>query len=160
MRYFENIHTLEDLKKAYKTLAKKHHPDLGGDETIMKEINAEYDVLFERVKNNHKTADGKTYTKETTETAAEFRDIIDAIINFNCDIEIIGTWVWCFNSKEYKDQLKALGFKYAAKRQAWCWHTGEFKRRTSNLSTDEMRAKYGSQSIKNKKEQDKLEQGA
>lgn len=158
MRYFDNIHTLEDLKKAYRNYAKMYHPDLGGSEEVMAAINAEYDVVFEKVKNNHKTAEGKTYTKETTETPEMFRDIINAIINFNCDIEIIGTWVWCFNSYEYKDQLKALGFKYAPKRKAWCWHSDEFKSRKSNMTTDEMRAKYGSQSIRNKEDQQLLAQ--
>jgi curved DNA-binding protein len=34
-----------DLKKAYKTKAMKHHPDRGGDEAKFKELNEAYDVL-------------------------------------------------------------------------------------------------------------------
>ena len=122
MKYFVNVKTLEELKKQYKKLAKQYHPDLNGGTTneIMKAINAEYDKLFELVKNIHSTADGETYEKATDETSAEFKDVINNIINFNIDIEIIGTWVWCFNSYEYREQLKALGFKYAAKKRAWC----------------------------------------
>ncbi|MCU4864236.1 molecular chaperone DnaJ, partial [Bacillus cereus] len=30
MVYFQSVTTLEELKKQYKKLAKKHHPDLGG----------------------------------------------------------------------------------------------------------------------------------
>ena len=158
MKYFENVKTLEELKKQYKKLAKKYHPDLNGGTTndIMKEINKEYDELFARVKNIHSTADGETYEKATDETSELYRDIINSIINFNIDIEIIGTWVWCFNSYEYREQLKALGFKYAAKKKAWCWHSGEYKARRSRKSLDEIRAKYGSDTIKEKKEVDKI----
>ena len=31
MKYFKNIVSLEDLKTQYKKLAKKNHPDVGGD---------------------------------------------------------------------------------------------------------------------------------
>lgn len=150
MRYFKNINTLEDLKKEYRNLAKMYHPDLNKEDTteIMKAINKEYDELFARVKNHHRTAEGETYEKETDETVDMFRDIINAIINLDCDIEIIGTWVWCFNAKDVKDTLKALGFKWVAKRKAWAWHTGKSKRSKSHLSDDELRIKYGCTKIK------------
>lgn len=35
----------EDIKKAYRDLSKKHHPDVGGDPDKMKEINVAYDIL-------------------------------------------------------------------------------------------------------------------
>lgn len=157
MKHFKNVTTLEELKKQYKKLAKQFHPDLHeGTVEIMKEINAEYDELFKRVKNKHVTADGETYEKETTETSEEFRTIINSIIKFNIDIEIIGTWVWCFNSYEYRNQLKELGFKYAAKKQAWCWHSGEYKARRSKKTLAEIRAKYGSETIKSKEDLQKI----
>ena len=45
MNYFENISSLEQLKKQYKELALQHHPDRGGDTEIMKEINNQYENL-------------------------------------------------------------------------------------------------------------------
>lgn len=37
--------TKKEIKKAYRDLSKKHHPDVGGNETIFKEINEAYSVL-------------------------------------------------------------------------------------------------------------------
>ncbi len=95
MNWFNNPKTLEELKKQYKTLAMKHHPDHGGTVEAMQQINAEYDRLFERLKNVHQTAEGTTYTsrEETTETPDEFRDIINRLITFQgVHIEICGSW--------------------------------------------------------------------
>ena len=35
----------QDIKKAYRKLAMKHHPDKGGDEQKFKQIQASYSVL-------------------------------------------------------------------------------------------------------------------
>ena len=47
MKYFDSsIKTLEQLKAAYRRLAKQHHPDHGGSTEAMQEINNEYTALF------------------------------------------------------------------------------------------------------------------
>lgn len=161
MKWFKNVNSVESLKKQYKTLCKKYHPDLNKDtdtNDIMKEINSEYSSLFDRYKNIHESESGETYTakESTTEQSEDFIKIINSIINFNIDIEIIGSWVWCFNSYEYREQLKELGFKYAAKKRAWCWHSGEYKARRSRKTLAEIRETYGSETIKTKEELDKI----
>ena len=109
-RFFKNVTTIEELRKQFKALAFEHHPDRGGNEEDMKIINAEYKDLYERVKFTHQKADGTTYTKqEETEIPDNFREIINAIINFNVDIELCGAWLWVFNGYAYKTQLKELG---------------------------------------------------
>ena len=47
MTYFQNIHSLADLKKEYRRLALEHHPDKGGDTAIMQQVNTEFGRLFE-----------------------------------------------------------------------------------------------------------------
>lgn len=59
MKYFKNITSIENLKTAYKKLARVNHPDMGGDVEVMKAINAEFDILFAalpKVKTNTETA--------------------------------------------------------------------------------------------------------
>lgn len=161
MKYFKNINCVEQLKKQYKALCKKYHPDLNENDTtsIMQEINAEYEQLFNKYKNIHENAEGETYTakESTTEQSTDFINIINSIINFNIDIEIVGSWVWCFNSYEYREQLKALGFKYAAKKKAWCWHSGEYKKRhKKEMNMNDIRNMYGSEIVKNKEDVKKI----
>ena len=47
MTYFQNIHSLADLKKEYRRLALQHHPDKGGDTAVMQQVNVEFEKLFE-----------------------------------------------------------------------------------------------------------------
>lgn len=48
--YFNGITTVAGATRRYRTLAKKHHPDVGGDQLTMTEINAEYRVLLEKLR--------------------------------------------------------------------------------------------------------------
>lgn len=50
MKWFNGISNLKELHKRLIQLAKKHHPDVGGSEKIMKEINMEYDEAADLIK--------------------------------------------------------------------------------------------------------------
>ncbi len=153
--YFKNVNSIEELKRQYKTLAFKHHPDRGGKLEDMQRINAEYDELYKRVKNIHETADGKTYEKKeepnNNDVPDKFRDIINAIINFDCVIELCGLWLWVFNAYAYRQQLKELGFFYCSKKKAWAW-TDNPSNNKYHLSFEDIRRLHGSEIIKGEEE--------
>ena len=51
----------EDIKKAFRKLAHKHHPDKGGDEAKFKEANEAYQVLSDEKKRAEYDAYGQTF---------------------------------------------------------------------------------------------------
>ena len=54
--YFKNVETLEELRRQYKELLKKYHPDNPqGSTEATQSINAEYDKLFKVLKNKHES---------------------------------------------------------------------------------------------------------
>ena len=146
MKYFTNIQTLEELKKEYKRLALENHPDRGGDVEVMKAINAEYDIMFNRVKDIHINAKGETYTKENTETPSEFKDIIDKLIRMEgLEIEIIGCFIWLSgNTRAHKDNIKALGFTWHSTKKMWYKAPEDYRKRSKKkYSIEEIRDMYG-----------------
>lgn len=158
MKWFtSNIHTMEELRREYRRLAKLHHPDTGGNTEDMKQINAEYERLFAILSRQERPQGEQEYKDTTEDKAAEdkaIRAVLDALVNVNATVEIVGCWVWVSEgSYPYKELLKSIGFKYAPKKKAWCWHFGEYRRRHKReVSLDEIREKYGSQKVKNRRE--------
>lgn len=147
-----NYETQEQLKKHYKKLAFTLHPDCGGDVAQFQELQEEYKILFEKVKTKQVNFEGKTYEKETQETAQDFMNIINEIIKMGLQVELIGVWLWISgNTKEHKEELKNLGCKWAPKKACWSWHFEEGRKRyyKGEKSLDELRGKYGSQTFTN-----------
>lgn len=157
-KYFHNCHTAEDVKHQYRENAKKYHPDLGGYPEDFKAMRIEYERLWEQFKNIHRNAEGKTYEKETTETPEEFADIINTLVQLKgVEVELCGSWIWVSgNTKEYRDTLKGLHFKWAYKKQAWYYHTEPYRKRSHReLTLDEIRDMFGSQSYTTKAEEER-----
>ena len=148
LKYFRNVRTLEELKKAYRVLAMANHPDRGGDLEKMKEINAEYDAVFQKVKNLHTNAKGETYTKETEEAPEEFRNIIDRLMKMvGVHVEVIGSFIWLSgNTKAHKDAIKELGFKWSKNKGMWYKSPDGYRRKSRiNHSIDDIRDMFGVQ---------------
>ena len=142
--YFDSCHTLDELKTEYRRLARIHHPDVGGDVATMQEINRQYEAAFNQLKNGA-AADGE---KQTSETAGEFIAIINALVRLRgITVELCGSWLWISgDTRPVKDDLKAAGCKWAAKKSMWYWHPSDAApiRRHRSTSMAEIRGKYGS----------------
>jgi len=83
-----------EIKKAYRDLAAKHHPDVGGKEEIFKKISAAHDILKDEISRSHYDDTGEDKKKELNfeQLAAAFiqAQIIPAIEQIdnvdNCDM--------------------------------------------------------------------------
>lgn len=149
-KYFAGINTLDELKAAYRRLVLKYHPDRGGDLETMKAINAEHDRLFEELKKSHNSNADEYH--QTTETAAEFRGIIEKLMHIGGDltIELCGSWLWISgDTRPCKDELKAAGCRWSKNKNMWYWHHPEegCKWHRGRRTIDQIRSKYGSQVI-------------
>lgn len=157
MTYFKNVETLEELRKQYKELFKKHHPDNpNGSTEATQAINAEYDSLFKVLKDRHekqtegKTADNNNKHKYDFSIDEQLRNILQKIISFSgINIDIVGCFIWIDgNSYQYREQLKKLGFRWSAQRKKWYWHNGEYRKRgNKKLSYIDIQNLYGSTEV-------------
>lgn len=160
IKWFENVKTYDELKKAYRDLMKKYHPDLNPDKQeecteIAKEINKEFEYLFEKLPNQRKNKDGEYYeTKKEFETPSEFMNIINKLIKYpNLKIDIIGSWLWVSGeTKPLKELLKELNFKWHSVRLSWYLKFTKTKSTLSTLSFDELKDIYGGDTMYTKSE--------
>lgn len=159
-RYFINVNTLEQLRRQYKELLKKYHPDNGGSEDATKAINVEYDKLFKLLKDRHEskgTDDGQNAARNAKsdysanmydwENDKALRNVLQKIINYSgIEIEIAGQWIWISgNTYAYRKDLKDIGFKWASAKKQWYWHSETFRKRShKTLSMEDIRNYYGS----------------
>ena len=160
-KYFKDVNTLEELRKQYKDLLKKFHPDnADGSTEATQEINAEYDRLFKVLKNRHesKSADNKDGNAKTDFNNMKYdftedqklREVLQQIITFDgINIEIVGCWIWVDgNTYSYKDTLKGIGFKWAREKKKWYFHTEAFRKKShKKLSMEDIRNYYGSTEV-------------
>lgn len=140
--YFDAA-TLDDLKRQYRELAKKHHPDRGGSEETMKAVNNEYDQFLAMI------ASGRENAAEEIRIGQEYKDKINALVGVsNIKIELIGTWLWVTGTTyPVRELLKANGFLWAKKksdRSAWFWRPASEKYRGRNRDLDYIRRRWGS----------------
>ena len=139
---FVNVSGINEAKKVYKTLAKRLHPDVGGSEEEFKILNAVYTDFIEH----------KIYFSSESQIDLELEKIISQILHFeDITIELIGSWIWISgNTKEVKDKLKELNFKWASKKKMWYY--GEMKgRNPKQKSMDDIKGKYGCETFKKEK---------
>ena len=153
MKYFNDCKTAEELKKAYHKAAAKLHPDNGGDAELFKAMQSEYMKMFERLKNIHSTAEGKTYEKKTSERAGDFMEIINKVIIMEgVKIEIIGSWIWLTgDTKPYKEDIRAAGFWWSKSKRAWYYNgdTEKKPRARGHFNMDQLRERFGSEEVEN-----------
>jgi len=144
MNEFKSVETIDEAKKIYKKLCKVYHPDKGGDTEQFKILNNEYHRFIDNFSKVHfEDADFEDLNIELEKIIAEILHYEDIVI------EIIGSWLWVSgNTKDKKEVLKGLGFKWASKKKMWFF--GELKKSRSrgNMPIDDIKGKYGCKTVK------------
>jgi curved DNA-binding protein CbpA len=148
---------IEECKKQYRKLVFQYHPDRGGDDDAMKQVNAEWEYLRKHNFNIHESKSGGTYTDWTQDVpddvTDQFADIISKLVTLaGLEIEICGSWLWVGgNTREHKADLKNLGMRWASKKKMWYKAPKNWKRKSRHeLTMNEIRDRFGSQMVQGK----------
>lgn len=110
MKWFTGVLTLEELHKRYIKLARQYHPDIGGNEEIMKEINAERDELQKSL---------KVHFKESTTWFSELEDLLRIARIKNYKIGWVAIQALKF-ARSYEDCLQIA--KACHYKEGWAWY--------------------------------------
>jgi hypothetical protein len=158
MKYFKDCTTIEEVKALYKKLAKEKPPDMGGDTATMQAINTEYAFACAKIAKGAGLSDEEADTE--IRLSEEYRQVIEKIIHLpRIVIEIVGNWIWITgDTKPVKDILKGAGCFFAFKKAAWYYRNEAFKTRGNGAPLEEIRRKYGSETINGKNAKRAIEQ--
>jgi hypothetical protein len=146
MTYFTNRKTIEEAKKLYRELLKQHHPDHAGKEgeAARVEIISDFNTFLDSfVSNSFNDYFADKEEKPDYSTITPFQEILKQIIHLDCEIEIIGYWIYCFNSYSVYKHLKELGFWFSSKHKAWIYSGGRKNRYVTKGTLDQLRKLKG-----------------
>lgn len=136
--------SLEELKKAYRKLAKQYHPDHSKDDGAnFIKLQELFESLFNKLKNADKDA------WKHKEAPSEFMELINKLMEFpNLDIEQVGGWLYVSGKGTFdaKEQLKALKFWWSTKHKSWIYSgpNGKTQRRATKIDPKKF---YGSEKL-------------
>ena len=148
MRYFDGIRTAEEAKQRYHELAKRLHPDNGGNAEEFKLMQAEFSELWNRVKGVHRNSEGKEYHSETNESATAYMNIVDIVLRMEgVELELCGAWLWATGrTYQYRESFKGMGFRWSKSKRAWYYSPDGFTGKRKGFYTlKEIRKTYGSE---------------
>lgn len=145
------LKSIDDLKKAYFSLSKKLHPDVGGDTAEFQQMVNEYEMLTDMYLINGNFTDAQI--KAQIELDAAYQSMVDALAPYpGITIELIGSWIWVGGATyPIRSILSSLGFVFAPKKKMWYLNTTGIKtKRTRTMDIELIRKKYGTKNIKPK----------
>ena len=152
MNYFSECTTIAAAKKLYHKLMMENHPDKGGDTETAKAINGSFEDFCKRFMNDAFSQYEKENGYTSSANVDAFAEVLETVMQFNCRVEVIGFWIYCFESFEVKDELKEMGFFFSKKHRAWIFNGREKRSIRSKLTTDDIRNLHGAEIIREREE--------
>jgi curved DNA-binding protein CbpA len=151
---FDGCYTVEAIKALYRTLARQHHPDLGGSTATMQEINAAYhDALAAVDGQESHDENGKAhhyaYNRERESAIMDKLAELLRILPAGCEVYLIGYWLWINGTTredvETRAGLKSAHCQWHTKRKCWYWRPQELRHfgKQSRHGLAGLAAKYG-----------------
>jgi hypothetical protein len=80
-------------------------------------------------------------------TVANIKEALALVMRYYIKSEIIGNWLYCFTSPLIGCQLKAIGFWYSFKHQAFIYSGTPKGYPADDETLDEIRGRLGSQKV-------------
>lgn len=157
---FGNCKTPADVKKLYRELAMKWHPDINPSPeatAMMQQINAAYHAALKKLDGHtERGTDNRdhkyTYNAAEEEAAINIINQILALQMPDVEVVMIGYWVWVIGeTKPYRHELGKNGLKLSwhGQRKAWFWKPEGWKSFYSKTaSLDDLADYYGAKSFK------------
>jgi len=146
--WFSGCNTTDEIRKRYHKLAMQYHPDRGGSNEVMAEINAAYDAACRMAGRSHAYQQPFSRRPEPESISTILRKVIYRLVEMDgLRVELCGTWIWVSgNTRAWHEVLKGMGLRWAPKKKMW-YYAGTPATGRRNLSMDRIRSVYGSQTF-------------
>ena len=158
MNYFSDYVTRDDIRNAYRRLAKVLHPDVGGSTEKMQTLNAQYDEAMDKATRAEMPDRSEGSYSFQSSTNKKIREAIEKAIRYPfLQVELCGWWVWVSGTTKRGitedndaaiDALKTAGYRWSGDKSKWYFAGIPAKGRGEDMG--HIRAKYGSQTFKAK----------
>lgn len=141
--------TIADIKKHFRELSKKYHPDKGGTDEQFRELYNEYEYLIKHfIEKEYKDVRMSEMVKALIDELMYYEDM---------ELEVVGDWLWVDTDRKNDKLLKDLGFFWSSKHSKY-YYSGSTKKVTkcSSYSMQDMRNMMGNKKIAKKEKEERL----
>jgi hypothetical protein len=155
--YFENCFNVTQVKTQFRKLLFQFHSDINknSNDDKTKELISQYKIKLKKLHNTQDKNNNKNYTyvyEDKTENGIiEKLNLLRGLSMKDVEILLIGSFIWINgNTKEHKENLKNIGFRWQRIKQSWYFTPLKYKKIYSYTKLEDIKNKYGFQYIANK----------